>query len=188
MSQALITSVNDGSQVIAGEYNRGLGQYAMRAPAPLVAVGGSLVPGLFCARRGTNFSTVTSLDEITSPTVADVVGAVARMKVAIGGDISYYEIMQNLLDNVTLIDVLERIEGYYWAWVGAALTDPSKVYIATTTSGTGSSQIIAGSVVPASTSGALDISSIATFSSYAGGAFNYAAGSLVPVVINDIRR
>jgi hypothetical protein len=185
---ALIDSVNDGSLLIAGEYNRGQGQYAMRSPAPLIAVGGSLAPGLFAARRGTNFSQVTSVDQVTSPTVADIVGAVARQKVSIGGDFSYYDLMANLLDNQTFLDILERAEGYFNAWAGTALTDPSKVWIATTTSGTGSSQIIAGSVVSAATPNALDISSIATFSSYAGGSFNYSAGGIVPVVINNIRR
>jgi hypothetical protein len=186
----LINSINDGSIKLPGEYGRGNSSYNLRSPAPIVAAAPAvLFPGLFAGRQGTDFTTVTSIDQLTTPTVENIVGVVARQKAAYGGlAVGYQSIPANALPAGKLIDLLTRQEGYVYVWAGTALTDPTKVYIATTTTGTGSTLVLAGSLVSAATSGALDISAISTFSALSAGAFSYNPGDLVPVCIADLNR
>jgi hypothetical protein len=185
---ALISSLNDGSQVIPGEYSRGMGQYSIRTPAPSIATASSLVPGLFVGRQGANFTQVSSFDQLTTPVIANVVGVVARQKVAIGGLVSYAQIAANYLDTGISIDVLQSVSGYVWVWVGNAVVDSTSVWISTVFAGSGPTLIVPGMLVNASTTGALNISDIASYSSYNGSTFSLAQGNLAAICLADLNR
>lgn len=179
----LIDSTNNGSLAIPGEYNRGIGQYSMRMPAPQVATGATLFPGLFAGivTDATNATQVTSIDQVSTPTVANVVGVVARQKVAQGGLVTYANIAANALPVGYVMDLLQVATGYVWVWVGSAITSATKVYIAPTTTG----GVVAGSVVPSTYTNAIDISTIATFAPINGSTFSFAQGDLVAVCLKN---
>lgn len=188
---ALITSLNNGSQKIPGEYAVGYGVAVNRMPAPIVGeqTTGGIAPGLFVCRdlTSTDMNTVYGLDKLgDTATVENVVGVCVRAKADYAaGTIALADMADYFYAAGDVIDVQTDQKGYINVWAGTAITDQTKLFVATVTATVSGVVIPAGSLVAQGTTACspLDITSIAGFSPDQG-IFSVAQGDIIGIKLS----
>ena len=160
-----------------------------------IAPNAKVYAGLFVGRAATNtdFGVIEDLSQITSPTVNDVKGVVAKIatrEITQNFTFSYGNLASLFYAEGENISLITQIRSRVYVMVGenfdpTASTERGKVYIATTTTTTPGSEVWAGSVVSSTYANALDISSIAS-AAFKGTAANVARGDLIPLYVDQL--
>mgnify|MGYP003640541009 CR=1 FL=1 len=195
---ALITNTTDGNNPVPGGYTVDIGGANVGITSKYTAGASStLFPGLLAgrARSSTSFTQLTSLNNVTAATSDDVVGLVAMPRFGASDSNSTSLAYDDLITNATYFPEGNRLEvivdqpGSANIFAGAAIAAGDLLAVAATTTGTGATTVVAGSLVPSTFAAGpvLELAGLVTLNPTADGA-TYTRGDLVPVSIAIISR
>lgn len=194
-STPVITAVSQYNQVYPGSYTYDIGdpklsQKYLCAPPTSTPTPATIFPGLFIGRDQTNANWINaqSLDQITTPTIHNIIGICAYQafgELTPPGYAAPYGQMPLLVAGQQMT-VLHEIAGFAWVWAGVAIDGTAPLGIASVST-TGGSAIYAGSLVLASTTSAIACAGVVSISPQGNGA-TYARGQLVPVSFSFYNR
>ena len=190
----VINSVTDGLSVYPGQTSANfVGGAFSNTQKYLAATGSTIFPGLLVGRieNAANYLNAVSLDQITSPTIANIIGGVSSSTfnetppylTAGYGNLAPYAAG-------TRLNIFNEISGFIYIFAGALLDGTTALGVATTTTGSGNTLIYAGSLVPAGATGIGPVVALVGYAAINGqsNGATYARGSLVPVSLSFYNR
>ena len=182
----IIDALHDPALVLPGQTSTG--DLVSITEKYEVATGAFLFPGLVAVRRGNAALEAQDYGQLTTPVEEDIIGVVALPYRAENTVSSY------VYEEITALPVGSKLRicnfttGFIYCYAGEDISADGEPHVTATTTGTGATRVLAGSIVSSSFAAGPTVAAPQFNFNPQKNDFIYAKGSLIPIAITGTDR